>query len=186
VSTQTAAPAHPGAKMTAGEIIDRCGPFIRLLAGRAARRFQDDVEDWVQDVNLEIVRSAHTYDARRASMLTWVKLRARRLVSDRLRPARKRNGMPRGSRPLPFDPIEKDVADRIDHATDVERADLFHKARELIADLPEKERTVILRRLERDETNTEIAFAMGLSSQRIHQLRQSALARLAHRLRTAA
>ena len=46
---------------------------------------QDDAEDLVQDVFLRVIRSAHTYDPRRASFRTWLFGIARNHCIDKMR-----------------------------------------------------------------------------------------------------
>lgn len=66
------------------ELYDRFGSLVYRVA-RQVLPTQSEAEDAVQEVFVRLWRTADRYDPRRAKLVTWVMLIARRHVIDRLR-----------------------------------------------------------------------------------------------------
>jgi len=97
-----------GGRDALGELYDRFAPRMIALGQRmlGSRR---EAEDLVHDVFLEAWRRAALYDPARASVSTWLLMRARSRALDRLRSVRKglaveREAMLFGSEQSPPDP----------------------------------------------------------------------------------
>ncbi|MCX4239905.1 sigma-70 family RNA polymerase sigma factor [Paraliomyxa miuraensis] len=104
-------------------------------------------EDLVQDVLMEVWRRAHAFDASRGSVRTWMLVRLRSRAVDRLRSARHRREVP-VEEVVPREPAPSHE----DPELSPDRA----LVRQVLAELPEDQRTVI-----------ELAYFHGLSSSEI-------------------
>lgn len=66
------------------ELYDRFGPLVYRMAFQAMPT-RSDAEDAVQEVFVRLWRTAGRYDPKRAALVTWVMLLARRILVDRMR-----------------------------------------------------------------------------------------------------
>jgi RNA polymerase sigma factor (sigma-70 family) len=171
--------------MTAEQILDQCGPLILSLAGRAARIFREDRDDWAQDLRLEVLRFARTYDPARGAVTTWLNLRWRRLIGLRRRPDLRAN---RRLRTLA--PCSLAFASAVDHrhadpADIAARSDSCRAFRERLAEIPRRERLVLVAKFEHGLTNEQSAATIGVSKARVWQLQRAGLEHLRERLEAA-
>jgi len=131
----------------------RFGGLVWSLARRFCRNAAD-AEDAVQDVLIELWRSAGRYDAAVASEATFVAMIARRRLIDRYRRRQRQPDL----QPLPeLMPLQAEgVHTRIEQQPDVQRA-----ARALLTLRPEQQRVLRLS-VHGGLSHAEIAEATGL------------------------
>ncbi len=127
-----------GEEKAVAELYDRFGSLVF----RVARQFlptQAEAEDAVQEVFIRLWQTADRYDPRRAKLVTWVMLIARRHLIDRLR----RNSVRGTTTVLEGEPPGPDR----ENAPDRRPQEIERNARllERIAELPELQRVVIER-----------------------------------------
>lgn len=168
--------------MTAGEIIEACGPLMHQLSRRAAIAFGDEADDWFSDLALEIVTFATKYDPARGALTTWVALRWRRLVGLRKLPYLKRN------RRLPTldlsDPANLTTDSRSpDPAAVAELRERADAVRAEVARLDDRERLLISMRFgftdDGPQGRRAEAEAMGVCAARCDQIARAAVRELA-------
>lgn len=133
--------------------IDRFGPLL----WRMARTFLTDAaraEEVVQDVFVELWRTAARYDPRIASETTWITMIARRRLLD----ARRRSGRRRDLEPLDEGRLASadPALERIDTRDEAE-----HAARALATLEPDRRRVIALS-VAQGLTHAEIAERTGL------------------------
>ncbi len=117
-----------------------------------ARRILGDLrgaEDLVHDVFLEAWRQAHSYDADRGSVRTWLLIRLRSRALDRCR-----SGQLRRTVPIPAEPraAPDDAGDPVDHKT----------LRVVLQALPGEQRLVLEHAYFAGLSATEIATLLGI------------------------
>jgi len=132
--------------------VRRYGPLVWSWARRMSPS-RADAEDAVQEIFMQLWKSAATFDANRCSERGFVALIARRRLIDRLRSLRTRRG-----REVALDPVELD-----EHAAaGVHSEPDAHKAAQLIAALPEERRTVLMLFLADGCSHSEISERTGM------------------------
>lgn len=141
-----------GDRAAVPECLDRYGGLVWALARRHAAD-PADAEDAVQEVFIDLWRSAWRFDASAGTEATFVATIARRRLIDRQR-RRSRRPTPE---PLPEGgPACPNTADRID-LDDEARA-----ARARLADLSPDQRRVLERAIDGGRTQAEIAEELGM------------------------
>jgi len=148
---------------------ERCGRtvlgfLVRTLGERGA------AEDVFQQVFLEAWQRGAAYDPERAGPMTWVMSITRSRAIDHLRRRVPEPRDPAGS--LALMEGEGDPAAGVDAL--LERWRLAH----LLADLPGEEAEILRRRFYREETQREIAAAMGIPLGTVKMRMVQALGRL--------
>ena len=73
-----------GDELAVGDLYDRFGSLVYRMAYQTMPT-RSDAEDVVQEVFVRLWRTADRYDPKRAALVTWVMLLARRHMVDRLR-----------------------------------------------------------------------------------------------------
>jgi RNA polymerase sigma-70 factor (ECF subfamily) len=97
-----------GSSAALGELYDRFA--ARLLAvGERLLGSRREAEDLVHDVFLEAFRRAGSYDPSRASVATWLLVRARSRALDRLRSLRKGQALEREAARGGLQPLQPDA-----------------------------------------------------------------------------
>jgi len=127
-----------GDDQAVAELYDRFGSLVFKVA-RQFLSSQADAEDAVQEIFVRLWQTADRYDPRRAKLVTWVMLIARRHLIDRIRRNAVRPGAAR---------IEGDLANTApDNLPDFDSQDNERSAklRKRIAELPDLQRVVIER-----------------------------------------
>ncbi|MCI0629394.1 MAG: sigma-70 family RNA polymerase sigma factor [Phycisphaerales bacterium] len=127
-----------GEDQAVAELYDRFGSLVY----KVARQFlptQAEAEDAVQEIFVRLWQTADRYDPRRAKLVTWVMLIARRHLIDRIRRSAVRPGA------SAFDgEMACDAPDNVpDRQSQVDERSV--KLRKRIAELPELQRVVIER-----------------------------------------
>lgn len=139
------------------QAFDECVTRYGDLVWSLARRFTPtavDAEDAVQDIFLQLWKSAARYDPARGSEAVFIATLARRVLIDRYRERRRR---PAEVVIDDFDSLEAASED----TSDAQRADAARAAAAL-ADLRPEQRRVIQLSVLQGLTQTEIATAEGL------------------------
>jgi RNA polymerase sigma-70 factor (ECF subfamily) len=143
-----------GEEAAVGELYDRFGSLVfkvacQLLPTRA------EAEDAVQEIFVRLWQTADRYDPRRAKLVTWVMLIARRHLIDRIR----RNAVRPDTNAVESDPGRTGVIERPDAATDLEERN--RQLIKRIAELPELQRLVIERAYLHGFTLREVSEQLG-------------------------
>ena len=158
-----------------GELYDRFAPLVYKVAWQ----FQPshaEAEDAVQEIFVRLWQTADRFDPRRAKLVTWVMLIARRHLIDRLRRSSVR---PKTSS---MDAATTDVAtseERPEQAGD--DAELAESILERIAELPELQRLVIERAYLQGFTLREVSDQIGSPLGTVKSALSRGLARLRER-----
>ena len=133
------------------ECVARYGALIWSLVRRWSPNTAD-AEDAVQDVFIDLWRTAGRFDATRATESGWVAMVTRRRLIDRMR---RRQRLPE------IEPLSEthDVPDESaeDVAQDLDRATRLDRAREVLAELPAAQRRMLELSLLHGKTHDEIA-----------------------------
>ncbi len=165
-----------GEEEAVAELYDRFGSLVYKVA-RQLLPTRAEAEDSVQEVFVRLWQTADRYDPRRAKLVTWVMLIARRHLIDRLR----RNAV-RGT-PVAFQPDAMGPGPQ--HAPEerpqeVERnGALFQR----IAELPELQRIVIERAYLQGYTLREVSEQLAAPLGTVKSALSRGLARLRERAR---
>ena len=154
------------------QYVDRVYRTVRGMLSSDA-----DAEDVTQDALLTVITSLHTYrprpDARFSTWVTAIAVNTARRRFRRRRPELTPTG---------------DLPDLADEAADpAEVLDSARRRRALVAalaELSERERTIVSMRYGADLNATEIAEALGLGAAAVRKVLERARARLAARLET--
>ena len=161
-----------GEEEAVAELYDRFGTLVY----KVARQFlpsQAEAEDAVQEIFVRLWQTAERFDPRRAKLVTWVMLIARRHLIDRIR----RNAVRPGTSGL-----EPDVARTpAEHGPDrsAQEDEQRRKLRRRIAELPELQRIVIERAYLQGYTLREVSEQLNAPLGTV----KSALSRGLERLR---
>jgi len=161
-----------GDDQAVAELYDRFGSLVY----KVARQFlpsQAEAEDAVQEVFVRLWQTADRYDPRRAKLVTWVMLIARRHLIDRIRRSAVRPGTSAFEGELACPAIDN-VPDRQSQVD--ERS---AKLRRRIAELPELQRVVIERAYLQGYTLREVSEQLNAPLGTV----KSALSRGLERLR---
>lgn len=136
-----------GDELAVRECIARYGPLIWALVRRWSPELSD-AEDAVQEVFVDLWRSAARYDAMRASEAGFVAMVTRRRLIDRLR---------RRQRAMEFEPLPDDFDIAHDTGIDLDRELRVERARAALRALPTAQRTMLELALLHGRTHDEIA-----------------------------
>jgi RNA polymerase sigma-70 factor (ECF subfamily) len=120
-----------------------------------ARRWSPDprdVEDAVQEVFVDLWRSAGRYDATRASEAGWVAMVTRRRLIDRMR---------RRQRAVELEPLPEDFDQADEPDIDLDRQVRVEQAHAVLQSLPLNQRTMLELSLLHGRTHDEIARETG-------------------------
>ena len=153
-ASEASAPAEPllpriaaGDERAVRECVARYGALVWSLARRWAGD-AGDAEDAVQEIFIDLWRTAARYDTTRISESGWVAMIARRRLIDR---ARRRERLP----VLEAIPDDFDVAD--DRQVDHDQAFRVEQARAVLRELPPAQRHMLELSLLHGRTHDEIA-----------------------------
>jgi RNA polymerase sigma-70 factor, ECF subfamily len=127
-----------GDDQAVAELYDRFGSLVFKVA-RQFLSSQAEAEDAVQEVFVRLWQTADRYDPRRAKLVTWVMLIARRHLIDRIR----RSAVRPGTMAFEGDLASGARDDVPDHQSQQDERGV--KLRRRIAELPELQRVVIER-----------------------------------------
>jgi len=150
-STTDLAPLLPriagGDELAVRECVARYGPLIWSLVRRWTPD-TNDAEDAVQEVFVDLWRSAARYDPTRATEPGFVAMVTRRRLIDRLR---------RRQRAIEFEPLSDNHDVAIEQEPDIDQAIRVERARDALRALPTAQRTMLELSLLHGRTHDEIA-----------------------------
>ena len=156
------------------ECIERYGALIWSLVRRWSPDARD-AEDAVQEVFVDLWRSASRYEPTRSTEAGWVAMVTRRRLIDRLR---------RRQRAVELEPLPDDFDLAHDDTLDEARDDRVERARATLRSLPDAQRTMLELSLLHGRTHDEIAKAtntpLGTVKSHIRRGLQRARAILQH------
>lgn len=133
--------------------MNRFGPLVWALARRYTRS-REDAEDAVQEIFMEVWRSAARYDPARGSEAVFITVLARRKLIDRLRAQ---------SLQLRTEPLSNEIVDSVfETRSGSDLASEVASAARAIASLPPQQRDVLLLSTVEGRSHAEIAETTGL------------------------
>jgi len=133
--------------------MNRFGPLVWALARRYTRS-REDAEDAVQEIFMEIWRSAGRYDPARGSEAVFITVLARRKLIDRVRAQ---------SHELRTEPLSKEIVESVlETRPGSDLASEVASAARAIASLPPQQRDVLLLSTVEGRSHAEIAETTGL------------------------
>ncbi len=163
-----------GDELAVRECVERYGALIWSLVRRWSPDGRD-AEDAVQEVFVDLWRSAARYEPTRSTEAGWVAMVTRRRLIDRLR---------RRQRAVELEPLPDDFDLADEELSDDARDDRVERARAALRALPEAQRTMLELSLLHGRTHDEIAKAtntpLGTVKSHIRRGLQRARAMLQH------
>ena len=166
--------AAAGDEAAVAELYDRFGSLVYKVA-RQLLPTRAEADDAVQEVFIRLWQTADRYDPRRAKLVTWVMLIARRHLIDRLRRNAVR-GTPTGLR---GDTAADDAQDGPDRKPQEDERN--SRLMQRIAELPELQRVVIERAYLQGYTLREVSEQLEAPLGTIKSALSRGLARLRER-----
>ncbi|MGP1271800.1 MAG: RNA polymerase sigma factor [Phycisphaerales bacterium] len=157
-----------------GELYDRFGSLVYRMAYQSMPT-RSEAEDAVQEVFVRLWKTADRYDPERAALVTWVLLITRRHLVDRLRRAQARvklTGMSEQSSP---------AAPSGEASAPMEQDEQFATLMRRVNQLPELQRTVIVRAYLGGQTLRQIGEELDTPIGTIKSALSRALVRLRER-----
>ncbi len=142
-----------GEQAAVSECLARHGGLVWSMAQRFARR-REDAEDAVQEIFLEVWKTAERYDPTLGSETVFISTIARRRLIDRLRRAA------RSGDTLPLEPEQAPVGDQ--PSDSVETCEEAAIARQELGKLPDDQRRAIELAVCQGLTHAEVAQTTGL------------------------
>jgi len=163
-----------GDEQAIGELYDRFGPLVYKVAWQF-HPSQPEAEDAVQEIFIRLWQTADRFDPRRAKLVTWVMLIARRHLIDRLR----RSSVRPSTTSFEGEPAVASTS----VAPDARPQEEERNARLLrrIAELPELQRTVIERAYLQGYTLREVSEQLNAPLGTVKSALSRGLARLRER-----
>lgn len=152
-------------------LYDRFGSLVYRMAYQAMPS-RSDAEDVVQDVFVRLWRTAGRYDPKRAALVTWVMLLARRLMVDRLRRVKARVR----TSPLQEGWSAAGASEQV--RPDIESDERFVEVMQKIEKLPELQQTVLKRAYLNGHTLKQIGKDLDIPLGTIKSALSRALVRL--------
>lgn len=153
------------------ELYDRFGPLVYRMAYQAMPT-QADAEDAVQEIFVRLWRTAGRYDPKRAALVTWVMLLARRILVDRMRRAKARVS----AGPLIEQWSPEAPGELIGAA--MEQDERYQALMQRIEQLPELQRIVVIRSYLGGQTLRQIGQELNKPLGTVKSALSRALARL--------
>lgn len=153
-------------------LYDRFGSLVYRMAYQAMPT-RSDAEDVVQEVFVRLWRTASRYDPKRAALVTWVMLLARRHMVDRLRRTKARvktSTLEEAISPVP--------TKALDDAPPMEHDERFVAVMQRIEKLPELQKTVVKRAYLNGQTLKQIGKELDVPLGTIKSALSRALVRL--------
>ena len=165
-----------GDEEAVGELYDRFGPLVYKVAWQF-HPSQAEAEDAVQEIFIRLWQTADRFDPRRAKLVTWVMLIARRHLIDRLR----RSSVRPTTMTLEVDSAGPEAAAQRPERKPREE-EFSKRLLKRIEELPELQRTVIERAYLQGYTLREVSEQLGAPLGTIKSALSRGLARLRERV----
>ncbi len=156
------------------ELYDRFGSLVYRMAYQAMPT-RADAEDVVQEVFVRLWRTAARYDPKRAALVTWVMLLARRMMVDRLRRMRAR------VKPSTLEEGWSPASPSEEPRASLEQDERFASVMDRIEKLPELQKTVVKRAYLNGQTLKQIGTELDIPLGTIKSALSRALVRLRER-----
>ncbi|QYU70068.1 sigma-70 family RNA polymerase sigma factor [Leptolyngbya sp. 15MV] len=156
------------------ELYDRFGSLVYRMAYQTMPS-RADAEDAVQEVFVRLWKTAHRYDPKRAALVTWVLLICRRHLVDRLRRMQAR------VRASSLDAAPVEPTGSVQGESRMESNERVQAVLRRVAELPELQRTVILRAYLGGQTLRQIGQELNTPIGTIKSALSRALVRLRER-----
>lgn len=163
-----------GDEQAVQDLYDRFGSLVYRLAYQAMPT-RAEAEDAVQEVFIRLWRTADRYDPKRAALVTWVMLIARRHLVDRLRRSRAR------LRPSSIHEAPPAGAESPLESVGMEQSERFEALMGRVSALPELQQTVVVRAYLGGQTLRQIGEELGVPLGTIKSALSRALLRLRER-----
>ena len=159
------------------ELFDRFGSLIFRMAYQSMPT-RSEAEDAVQEIFVRLWRTADRYDPRKAALVTWVMLLTRRHLVDKLR--RKRS---RIKTAMLDDSLAAGIGawDESTAGKQMEHEEHFDALIRRVEQLPELQRTVVMRAYLGGQTLRQISEELGIPLGTIKSALSRALVRLRER-----
>jgi len=158
------------------ELYDRFGSLVYRLAYQAMPT-RAEAEDAVQEIFVRLWRTADRYDPKRAALVTWVMLISRRHLVDKLRRSKAR---------VKAASLEETLARASgspgESALSMENEERFAALLERVAQLPDLQRTVVIRAYLGGQTLRQIGEELDTPIGTIKSALSRALVRLRERV----
>lgn len=156
------------------ELYDRFGPLVYRLSFQAMPT-RADAEDAVQEIFIRLWRTASRYDPKKAALVTWVMLLSRRILVDRMRRTQAR------IKPTALTEAVQTPADTERPTKQMEADERYAALMKRINQLPELQRTVVLRSYLGGQTLRQIGMELNKPLGTIKSALSRALVRLRER-----
>lgn len=156
------------------ELYDRFGSLVYRMAYQSMPT-RADAEDVVQEVFVRLWRTAGRYDPKRAALVTWVMLLARRMMVDRLRRMRAR------VKPATLEEGWSPPSAEVEPRSNLELDERFGAIMERIEKLPDLQKTVVKRAYLKGQTLKQIGTELDVPLGTIKSALSRALVRLRER-----
>lgn len=156
------------------ELYDRFNSLVYRMAYQSMPT-RADAEDVVQEVFVRLWRTAARYDPKRAALVTWVMLLARRMMVDRLRRMRAR------VKPATLDEGWSPPSSEVEPRANLELDERFGAVMARIEKLPELQQTVVKRAYLKGQTLKQIGTELDIPLGTIKSALSRALVRLRER-----
>ncbi|HYD02335.1 MAG TPA: sigma-70 family RNA polymerase sigma factor [Phycisphaerales bacterium] len=160
-------------------LYDRFGSLIYRMAYQSLPS-RDEAEDAVQEVFVRLWRTSDRYDPTRAALVTWVMLISRRYMVDRLRRSRsaiKSSGLEEKLLDVQHGSVEASAGGNLD----AEQQERFATLMKKIDQLPELQKTVVVRAYLNGQTLRQIGEELNTPLGTIKSALSRALVRLRER-----
>ena len=160
-------------------LYDRFGSLIYRMAYQSLPS-RDEAEDAVQEVFVRLWRTSDRYDPTRAALVTWVMLISRRYMVDRLRRSRsaiKSSGLEEKLLDVQHGSVETSSGGNLD----AEQQERFATLMKKIDQLPELQKTVVVRAYLNGQTLRQIGEELNTPLGTIKSALSRALVRLRER-----
>jgi RNA polymerase sigma-70 factor, ECF subfamily len=156
------------------ELYDRFGSLVYRMAYQCMPT-RADAEDAVQEVFVRLWRTARRYDPKRAALVTWVMLIARRHLVDKLRRSQAR------VKASTLDGAHSDGPRTLPDLSRLENDEKFASLLNRVAALPELQRTVVTRAYLGGQTLRQIGEELDTPIGTVKSALSRALVRLRER-----
>ncbi|MCU0688220.1 MAG: sigma-70 family RNA polymerase sigma factor [Phycisphaerales bacterium] len=169
-----------GDKAAVAQLYDRFESLVYRMAVQALPT-REEAEDAVQEIFVRLWRTSSRYDPTRAALVTWVMLISRRYLVDRLRRARTSlKGAPLDERLAPAK-AGREGRDGLGESISAETRERFGSLMKRVEELPELQRTVIIRAYLNGQTLRQIGEELNTPLGTIKSALSRALMRLRER-----
>jgi RNA polymerase sigma-70 factor (ECF subfamily) len=156
------------------ELYDRFGSLVYRMAYQTMPT-RSDAEDAVQEIFVRLWRTASRYDPKRAALVTWVLLISRRHLVDKLRRMQAR------VRASSLEATPADPPRATPEMAPMEQDERYRALLDRVADLPDLQRTVVMRAYLGGQTLRQIGQELNTPIGTIKSALSRALVRLRER-----